>query len=203
MGFAARSCSLIRYRVKGEPEGAFWDAVHEGIRRGAFRESDAPGDLVGFGWTSLEDFSQFRFDDTSYVRGSYVAMALRIDIVRVPPKVLEIQVKKEAQQLLEMTGAKRLSSGQYKDLKERVRDGLRKRVLPSIQVFDLIWDTGSGTVYFGNLGLKARERVEEHFKKCFGLTLIPLIPYLRAEELIPDAAVRDRLEKLRASSFVP
>ncbi len=35
MGFASRSVSLMRYRVKGEMEGSFWDAVDSGIQNEA------------------------------------------------------------------------------------------------------------------------------------------------------------------------
>ena len=61
MGFASRSVSIIRYRVKGEMEGSFWDAVDSGLKRGAFHELDTPGELVGIGWTSIDDFADNTF----------------------------------------------------------------------------------------------------------------------------------------------
>ena len=80
---------------------------------------------------------------------------------------------------------------------------MKKRVFPSIQVFDVMWDTARSLVYFGSLSIKARERMEDHFKKSFGLTLIPLIPYMRAEEILADAAAKTSLEKLTPSSMAP
>jgi DNA recombination-dependent growth factor C len=203
MGFASRSVSLMRYRIKGEVEGSFWDVVDEGMRRGAFRELDTVGDEVGMGWTSIEDFLDNSFRGTSYVRGNYVALALRVDTARVPPRVLEIEVRKETRKLLEQTGQKRLSSGQRRELKDNVKDKLKHQVFPSIQVYDLIWDTAKKVAYFASLSVKARERLEDHFKKCFGLTLIPLIPYIRAEELLENAADRQALEKLKPCSMAP
>ena len=203
MGFASRSVSMIRYRVRGEMEGSFWDAVDEGIKQGAFKEVESSGDTVGLGWVSLEDFTDTEFRGTSYLRGNYVAFSLRIDTVRVPPRILEIHVKQETRKLLEETGQKRLSSGQRRDLKDRLKDALKKRVFPSIQVFDVIWDTSKGILYLGTLGIKVRERLEDHFKKSFGLRLIPLIPYLRAEELLSDKSEQKALEELKSCSFAP
>ena len=131
-----------------------------------------------------------------------MALALRIDSVKVPPRILEIHLKSETKKLLEQSDQKRLSSGQRRDLKERLRETLKSRIFPSIQVYDLIWDASKEVVYFGSLGVKARERFEDHFTKSFGLRLRPIIPYIRAEDLLTDKSERRALENLRPSSFI-
>ncbi|MFH1116022.1 MAG: recombination-associated protein RdgC [Pseudomonadota bacterium] len=203
MGFASRSVSIMRYRVKGEVEGSFWDVIDEGVKRHAFREIVGPGDEVGMGWVASEDFTDSEFQGASYMFGSYVALSLRVDTARVPSKILEMHLKQETKKLLEESGRQRLSSGQRRELKDNLREALKSRVFPSIQVFDVMWDTSRSVVYFGSLSIKARERVEDHFKKSFGLTLIPLIPYMRAEEILSDAAAKAALEKLSPSSMAP
>jgi DNA recombination-dependent growth factor C len=142
-------------------------------------------------------------DGAGYVVGRYVALALRVDAARLPPRILEMQVKQATKELLEQTGRTRLSSAQRTELKERVKESLRQRVFPSIQVFDLIWNTALGTVYFCSHGVKPRNYLEEHFKKSFGLALVPLIGYLRAEEILQESASKRMLEDLRSSSMVP
>jgi hypothetical protein len=203
MGFLSRSVSLMRLRVKGEIEGSFWDAVDAGIRKGAFREIDTPGAEVGVGWASIEDFTDYQFASASYLRAHYVALSLRVDTARVPPRILEIEMKKETHRLLEESGQKRLSSAQRRQLKDNLKETLKRRMFPSIQVYDLVWDTSKRVAYFGSLSGKALERVTDHFKKCFGLTLIPIIPYLRAEDLLEEADARAGLENLKPSSMVP
>jgi len=203
MGFVSRSVSIMRYRVRGEIESSFWDVVDEGIRKYAFREVESSGDETGLGWTSVEDFSDHQFQGASYLIGNYVALSLRIDSVRVPSKVLEMHFKQESRKLIQDTGASRLSSGQRRDLKDRLKETLKKQAFPSIQVFDLVWDTAKTLAYFTSHSPKARERVEDLFKKSFGLSLVPLIPYLRAEEVLQHQAERAFLEKLRPSSMVP
>ncbi len=203
MGFASRSVSMIRYRVKGQIEGPFWDAVDEGIRKNSFRPRESSGEEVGMGWTSIDDFTDTELAGASYVRGNYVGLSLRIDMVRVPARILEMELKKETKKVLQETGRQRLSAAQRRELKDRVKEVLKVRVLPSIQVFDLIWDTAGEVVYFGSLSVRARERIEDHFKKSFGLTLIPLIPFIRGQEFMKDEAARHELERLTPCSMVP
>ncbi|MDQ7781512.1 MAG: recombination-associated protein RdgC [Desulfomonilaceae bacterium] len=203
MGFASRSVSIMRYRVKGDVEGSFWDVVDEGVKKYAFREIVGPGEEVGMGWVSVEDFTDTEFRSASYVIGNYVALSLRLDSVRVPTKILEMRLKQESKKLLDESGRQRLSSAQRRELKDNLRETLKKQVFPSIQVFELIWDTARSVVYFGSLSIKARERVEDQFKKSFGLTLVPLIPYLRAEEILSSEQAKDALGKLKPSLMAP
>ncbi len=202
MGFISSSVSIIRYRVRGEIEGSFWDAVDNGVRNGAFREFESASDQIGIGWTSIDDFTDTAFR-SSYVRSNYVAVSLRVDTARVPPRVLEIQLKKEARKILEQTGAHRLSAAQNRDLKNHLKETLKKQVFPSIQVYDLVWDTTNAVAYFGSHSPKARERVEQHFKKSFGLTLVPLISFIRAEEILAGQPEKHRLESLRPCIMAP
>lgn len=203
MGFFSRSTSMMRYKTKGEMTSSFWEAIDSGVKSGSFREIDSPGETIGVGWTSIEDFSEFDFAGASYLYGNYVALSLRVDTVRVPPRILEIQIKKETRKLLKETGQRRLSSNQRKELKENVKEALKKQVLPSIQVFDFVWDTSKSIVYFTSHSIKARERFEDHFKRCFGLSLIPLIAYLKAEEVLTSIVDKSGLEKIKASDFTP
>lgn len=202
MGFLSRSVSMMRYRVKGEIEGSFWDSIDEGVRKGAFRQVDLPGDEVGMGWTAIEDFTDIDLKGASYVRTNYVALSLRIDTARVPARILEIHFKTEARKHMEETGRQRLSSGQRRELKERLKEVLKQQMFPSIQVHDMIWDTSKGVVYFASHSVKARERFEDHFKKCFGLTLVPLLAYIRAEEILESSIDKQRLEKLKPCTMV-
>ncbi len=203
MGILSRSVSLIRYRVRGEVEGPFWDSVHEGNKAGAFKQTETPGDEVGRGWVAVDDFTRTELPSSSYINANYVVLSLRVDTARVPPKALDIEMKKEIRRVLEQTGQKRLSTRQKREIKDQLKEALKKRVLPSVQVFDLVWDTSKGVLYFNSLSVKAREMVEAQFKKCFGLTLIPLIPFIRAQELLTDKKLQGLLDDVRPCSLVP
>jgi hypothetical protein len=203
MGFMSRSCSIVRYRVHGEIEGPFWDAVDEGVRKGTFRDVDSDGDIVGMGWTSMEDFTDTSFEAASYARGSYVALAFRVDTVRIPAKMVEARFKIESRAILKESGRKRLTSSQGRELKEKIKADLRKQGLPSIQVSDLVWNVADHVLYFCNLGLRTRERMEDHFRACFGLGLRPLVPFLRAVEMMKDEAGVALLDGIQPCIMAP
>jgi hypothetical protein len=67
----------------------------------------------------------------------------------------------------------------------------------------VIWDTAKSTIYLGTLSAKTRERFEEHFKRCFGLSILPIIPFIRAEELLQTRGKAGILETVKSASMVP
>jgi DNA recombination-dependent growth factor C len=193
----------MRYRIQGIIEGSFWEYVDTGIRVGAFRAKEGPGDEIGSGWVSMQDFSDSEFQGASYVLGNYIALSYRMDVVRIPARVIEMHFKRESKKLLQETGRQRLSSAQGRNLKETIKETLKAQSFPSIQVVELVWDTPKEIVYMATLSPRLRERVEDHFKKSFGLTLLPMIPYVRAEQLLMNEKDRLNLAQLKPSSFVP
>jgi DNA recombination-dependent growth factor C len=192
----------MRYRIQGIVEGSFWEFVDNGIRVGAFKAKEGPGDEVGSGWVSMQDFSDSEFQGASYVLGNYITLSYRIDAVRIPARVIEMHFKRESKKLLEETGRQRLSSAQGRNLKETIKETLKAQSFPSIQVVDLVWDAPKEIVYVATLSPRLRERVEDHFKKSFGLTLLPMIPYVRAEQLLTNEKDRSNLSHIKPSSLV-
>ncbi len=176
MGFAARSVSLMRYRVREEIKGPFWDAVDEGVRKCAFKALEAPGDEIGMGWTSIDDFTDNSFKAASYTRGNYVALSLRIDAVRVPPRVLEMQLKKESSKLREQLGVQRLSATHLRDLKDRLKESLKTQVFPSIRSVrhDLGHSQGGGLFRQprGQSAGAIRGAFQEEFRSDFSSSVI-------------------------------
>jgi hypothetical protein len=53
------------------------------------------------------------------------------------------------------------------------------------------------------LSPRARERVEDHFKKSFGLSLVPLLPYIRSMEMVSTEKDRLGLEQVRSCVMAP
>jgi DNA recombination-dependent growth factor C len=193
---------MLRYRVNGEPEGSFWDSVDQGVKNGAFRPVESDGDIVAMGWVSIDDFDAVEFPGADYHRANYVAISLRVDSVRVPPRIVELEMRRDAKKLLEQSGQKRLGSRQRRDLKDQVTERLRKQMFPNIQTYDMIWDTSERVLYFGSLAVKARERFQDHFKRSFGLSLTPLIPYILAEDTLGEGKGAKALEDLAPSFFI-
>lgn len=198
MAFISRSMPLTRYRVNGEIVAEFWALVEAGIGDNAFKKIDNPdGDIVGFGWVSQSDFTDTSFPDAMMITASIVRLSLRIDTSRIPSRTLELALKDATETVLTETGQARLSSAQRRELKERVRETLRKKTLPTIQVHDIVWDVPNRVLYLASISRKVMDHVESLFKKSFpGFPLTPLIPYIRAEELHQWDGVLDQLKNL-------
>ena len=199
MGFNTRTASITRYRVDGTIEGSFWDAVDSGVHAGAFKDG-TNGDRRGFGWVSSQDFTDTSFAGTSYVHDDLIALSLRIDTVKVPGRLIELKLRERTKEVLEVTGQRRLSVAQRRELKDQIKEALSSQALLNIQVHDLVWNTGESVVYLASLSQQVREDVQSHFKTCFGIKIVPLIPYSRAVEMMP-AADRHRLEALSPTMF--
>ncbi len=203
MGFWARSFSFVRYHVKGDLGTSFWDAVHQGMTSGAFRRKEGLGDEIGYGWVSLHDFDDNLLAGSSYIYANYVAFSYRLDVVRIPARVLEVHFKKERKKVLEQTGRSTLSLSQARSLKDSIKESLKAQAFPSIQVVDLVWDTTKGVLYVATHSRRLRERVEDHFKKSFGLSLIPMVPFIIADQLLGASTGKARLEQLKSESWAP
>jgi len=202
MGFLSRSTTFMRCRIQGTVQGSFWDSVDQGIRSGAFRTREGAGEEIGSGWVSLHDFSDSEFQGASYVMGNYIALSYRVDAVRIPAKVIEMHFKTESKKILQETGRQRLSSSQGRALKDRIKESLKAQSFPSIQLVDLVWDAPKEIVYVATLSPRLRERVEDHFKRSFGMAIVPMIPYTRAEYLLAAENDRVSLSNIKPSSFV-
>ena len=66
------------------------------VLRGVIPDYRSAGELIGCGWTGIDDFDDYEFHGASYVRTNYVALAFRIDTVRVPLEFWRPQSRKNA-----------------------------------------------------------------------------------------------------------
>ncbi len=188
MGLLKGSLSLSRYRVEGElPEG-FKDFLDRRIRRNLFQEIDDSTAELSVGWVSAHDFLDTRLEFASYALDPYVVLGLRLDRRRVPSSTLKKYWRREMDQAKAYGEGRALSRPQREELKEKARLDLLRRIPPTTQMAEVCWDTSRGQVLFCATGKSARELFEEHFRKSFGLTLTPEIPYLLAQSLLPPQA---------------
>jgi hypothetical protein len=71
------------------------------------------------------------------------------------------------------------------------------------RLFDCVWNLETGRVYFTGKLRVAREAFTTLFRETFGVTPVPLIPYLAAEHLgLPGRAV-EAVRAVEPASFAP
>jgi hypothetical protein len=204
MGFASVSCSFTRYRVLEQPTAELWTQIPALLKRYAFQDIDAlPGEERSFGWTSFEDMLDTEWTMAPPEKGAYVLFALRLETRRVPPAVLKkhhaIALREEKRRMTAQ-GKQFISRERKKELREEVQQRLMRHFLPIPSLFDVIWATDAGLVYFASTQRKMLDMFEEYFVKSFELPLEQLTPYGLATMSLTEHEL-NRLDTLEPTSF--
>ena len=204
MGFSGASCTFTRYRLLEQPSAELWAQVPAILRRYAFQDIDAlPGEPRSFGWTSFEDMLDTEWAAAPPEKGAYLTFALRLETRRIPPAVLKkhhaLALREEKRHMAEQ-GKQFISRERKKELKEQVQVRLMRHFLPIPAIFDVIWATDAGLVYFASTQRKMLDMFEECFIKSFEIPLEQLTPYGLAAMSLNEQEL-NRLDTLEPAVF--
>ncbi len=194
MGLFKGSASISRYEATVSDRIGFWDFVDERVRMFAFRDIEDSADEVAVGWVSATDFMDTAFQYASYALDPYVVMGLRIDRRKLPAGVLQKYFRMAVAKAKAMREDGVISRAERETLKEKVKLDLLTRIPPGTQVFDVVWDTAKGTVWFGGASRSMLDIFEDYFRRCFQVELMPRLPYFMARSLLPGEENTQRLE---------
>lgn len=194
MGLLKGSASFVRFGVEGElPENSL-EYIADRVVSFSFQDIDDTFDEYSIGWVSVYNMFDTQFNFASYAAGDYITLTLRIDERKVSPAILKKFVQKEEERVKQEKQIPKISRAMKVEIKERVKTELMRKAVPVPAVFDLCWSLSSSTVLFFSTNKKIHAVIEDFFKDCFGLMLKQQIPYITAEQLVPE----DRLQKLES-----
>ena len=197
MSFLKSSTSFTRFRIIDPVPSTLWNEVVDRLRRNAMQDIDELPEERFFGWTAYEDMLDVTFNRNPVEKGHYLAFCLRLDTRRIPPAVLNkhlaLALRREEEQNREQ-GKKFISRDRRKELKEQVKLRLRMRFLPIPAMFEVIWNTAEGIIYFASVQQKMLDMFEEIFVRTFELHIAPLSPYELALAKLGDSLRLDTLE---------
>jgi hypothetical protein len=97
-------------------------------------------------------------------------------------------------------GKQFISRERKKELKEEVQQRLMRHFLPIPSLFDVIWATDAGLVYFTSTQRKILDMFEEYFIKSFELPLEQLTPYGLAAMSLTEHEL-NQLDALESTNF--
>lgn len=177
MGLLKGSLTFSRYRVKGDIPEEFRPFFDKQIKKYAFQELTTSAEDRAFGWTSLENPLDTRFEGARYSAGDFFYFALRIDKKSIPPALLRLKCLEEERKSLKDSGKKRLFREQTKEIKERVYLHLLTRAYPVPSFYDVLWSPSGGWLLAGSHADKIFEIFEDLFKISFKLRLSPCLPW--------------------------
>jgi recombination associated protein RdgC len=177
MGLLKGSLTFSRYRVKGDVPAEFRPFFDRQIKKYAFQELTTSAEDQAFGWTSLENPLDTRFEGARYSAGDFFYFALRVDKKSIPPALLRLKCLEEERKSLKDSGKKRLFREQTKEIKERVYLHLLTRAYPVPSFYDVLWAPSGGWLLAGSHADKVFEIFEDLFKISFNLRLAPCLPW--------------------------
>jgi recombination associated protein RdgC len=200
MGLLSSRLSITRYKVNGRLEGSVNATVYQGLKQHVIPKIEDDGSEAIAGWTSFEAPYAPDFEGYSFVYGTYMVFALRIDKKSIPPKLIQKHCALYIAKRLIDTGRNYLSANEKKSIKDHVVNTLVHRVPATPNVYDLVWEYDTASLWFFSNLKAANEALETLFVKSFNLQLIRLFPFTTAGLMagLSDQE-RDILRKLENS----
>ena len=196
MGFLSASTSVVRF-VAVASKTMDREAIARAVSKRAFRESDPEiGDpRQAWGWVTIHDPLLTAFTPTDLFFHHYLVLGFRYDKRLVPPKLLFLERRRLENERKAARGTTKLGAAERREIKDEIAQRLIARALPTPRLFDVVWNLQTGRVYFSGKLRAARDAFGDCFRETFGVTPVPLIPYLAAEHVgLPPRQV----EALRA-----
>ena len=200
MGLLSSRMSITRYQVTGQLDGSVHETVYQGLKKHAIPKIEDDGSEATAGWTSFETPYAPVFEGYSFVFGAYMVFALRIDKKSIPPKLIQKHYVLNVAKHQANTGRHFLSGNEKKAIKEDVFNTLARRIPATPNVYDLVWEYDTASLWFFSNLKAANEALETLFLTSFNLPLIRLFPYTTADLAagLSDQE-RDVLRKLEKS----
>ena len=199
MGLLSPTTSLSRYKVNGKLKEPVLDAIAAGLKNHIIADIDGNPSDRAVGWTSFQDPFRTNFDGSSFMIGTSIVFALRVDKKSIPNKMVQKHVAAESAKRLEALGRDFLSANEKKIIKDHVINQLSLKMPATPNVYDVVWQYESGDLWFFSSLKSANEELETLFIKSFGVSLVRCIPYtLAALDPRMTAGEQDALNKLSA-----
>lgn len=199
MGLLSATTSLTRYKVDGKLEDPILDAIAAGLKNNTISDIDDNPSEQAIGWAGFQDPFNPNFDGSSFMIGTYIVFALRVDKKSVPTKMVQKHCSIESAKRLKASGRDFLSANEKRMIKDHVINLLNLKMPSTPSVYDVVWLYETGELWFFSNLKSANEALETLFIKSFGVNLVRSIPYTMAA-MHPQmtAQEQDLLQRLSA-----
>jgi DNA recombination-dependent growth factor C len=201
MGALKGRLSPLAFRVKGTVES--WDRVMEELTRGRFQDLDpSTGREQSFGWVSLTDPFETEFTKSTVFYGEHiVGLSLRVDSLTVPPAQLKLHLNRKVKLMVQENGGQKLTKREIEQVRDDLRAEWLRRLIPTIKVFDVIYHTETGRLWFFGRSKGAVETFLDLFFETFGVSVLPDSPFTEAMHRLGEDRAEDLLS-LEETRFV-
>ena len=186
--------------MDGKIEEPLLDTIAAGLKKNTIADIDDNPSEQAVGWASFQDPFKTNFEGSSFMLGTSIVFALRIDKKSIPSKMVQKHVAKESARRLEELGRDFLSSNEKRAIKDLVLNRLNLKMPSTPNIYDIVWQYEDGELWFLSNLKSANEELETLFIKSFGVRLVRAIPYtMAAMDKQMTADKLDQLNRLSAS----
>jgi len=199
MGILSSSVSITQYRVEGKLSEPILENVAAGLKKNTVEEIDNESSDKAIGWTCFNNPFSTDFNQSPFIIGTHLVFSMRIDKKVIPSKIVQKHYTLEMTKRLVKSGRDFLSKTEKKEIKDHVIHLLNLRIPATPNIYDLIWNYESNTLWFFSNLKGANEELETLFTRSFKLKLIRLFPYTMAALTSPLSD----MEKDAVSQFTP
>lgn len=202
MGILSPSASITQYRVEGKIKQPILETVANGLKKQAVEEIDNESSDKAIGWSCFNDPFSTDFDHSPFLIGTHLVFSMRIDKKSIPAKIVQKHYTLEIKKRLKNSGRDFLSKTEKKEIKDHVLTVLNLRIPATPNIYDLIWNYESNTLWFFSNLKGANEELETLFTRSFQLKLIRLFPYTMATLTSPLTDMeKDAVAQLTPTRF--
>lgn len=201
MGALNGRMSPLGFRVKGEVTN--WEAVLDELTRRRFQAFEpGSGREQSFGWVLLTDPFETEFAKTSIFFGEHlIGLTLRVDSVSVPASQVKLHLTRQVKLKEIERGGEKLTKREIEQMKEDLHAQWLSRTIPTIKLYDMVFHTGSGRLWFFGKSKGAVETFLDLFYETFGVNVVPDAPFTEAAHRIGEEKAEDLLN-LEEARFV-
>ena len=202
MGILSSSISITQYHVEGKLKEPILDTVRKGLTKQAVEEIDNESSDRAIGWACFGDPFSTDFNSSPFQIGTHFVFSMIIDKKTIPSKIVQKHYTLEMKKRLKNSGREFLSKTEKKEIKDHILQILCLRIPATPNLYDLIWNYESNTLWFFSNLKGANEELETLFTTSFQMKLIRLFPYTMGMLTSPlSDTEKDVLSKLTPTLF--
>jgi len=202
MGAIKGTLTYTTYYVENEPVEGFREVLVQELENHRHREIDVEaGRDQSLGWVVMGAPWSREFTWDNVFLDPYICVSLRNDRIRIPATTLRAYMAEREAIFLDERGGSSLDRKERKVLKDDLLMQLRRRAIPDIKVFDVMWNVQEGILRFWAQNRGICDAFEELVHRSWGLKLIPQSPYSAATRYVDEPKVEAAILELDPSDF--
>ena len=205
MGALQGGLTYRQYKVRDRLPTHWQAKVQQGLVNNVAKPLDPEGEFDRVvGWCSVHFILDTDMSLEQSLRDPYLMVAMRVESIKIPSGLLRMHCEAEERKVKRELKKEALSRYERAEVREQVEAKLRKRVLPSMKSYELLWNTETGVVRFFTTNKGLNEELMDLFEDSFGLTLVPEYAYTIAQdsELALDKTQLEALDSVEPTPFI-